>query len=87
MIEFGGWVFDRRLMKARLFSIGKVVGAPFYHRFRFANSMCIYCGKFTVEFRMPWLAGSAKQLHPELFRKASNDTGKGGADMTTEQPK
>lgn len=38
---------------------------------RGANYFCFWFGPLEVTWRRPWLAGPARQLHPELFNKES----------------
>jgi len=38
------------------------------HRMRLANAEIIFIGPIEIVRPMPWLAGPARQLHPEAFQ-------------------
>lgn len=41
---------------------------PMWTKFRLANAMQLHLGRLVVRWRMPWLDGPARQLHPECFK-------------------
>jgi hypothetical protein len=57
------------LPKAKLFSVRLNRGGPLLAKFRNANAMSAYFGPLLLTWRMPWLEQSARQLHPDHFRK------------------
>lgn len=40
---------------------------PLFAKFRLANAVMVRIGRLYVSWRMPWLEGSARALHPHLF--------------------
>jgi len=41
---------------------------------RMANALRIQAWRFEIVVRRPWLAGPARQLHPELWQSAQRST-------------
>lgn len=44
---------------------------PRFMKMRVANALSIYLFGVNIVIRRPWLAGPARQLHPELFPEVS----------------
>lgn len=69
-------VYHRRLPKASWVYVGlsgfSLRGRRFM-RFRMANALSIWVFGIEIVIRRPWLAGPARQLHPELFKEHGHD--------------
>jgi len=71
-------VYHRGLPKASWINVdlrGLSLSRPWFAKMRFANAVSYFLFGASVVVRRPWLAGPARQLHPELFKDVG---GKGG---------
>lgn len=60
-----------KLGKAPLVTVGWSLKYPYFAKFRMANAVKLKLWWFDVTWRAPWLEGSARALHPELFRRSA----------------
>jgi len=69
--EMSRYIFDKRLPKAKLFSVkwGGYNRKPYFAKFRGANFVRWQLWYICIVYRAPWQREIAEVLHPHLFKE------------------